>query len=52
MKVGSNDDMPRGGKYCKNLRRKLNSAPKGSGLPKIQLPETGKKAKPTVVPCK
>jgi RHS repeat-associated protein len=52
VKVGLDDDMPGGGKYRKNLSRKLNSAPKGSGLPKIQLPPTGTSAKPTVVPCK
>ncbi|NVK65936.1 MAG: hypothetical protein HWE22_15195 [Flavobacteriales bacterium] len=52
IKVGLDDDMPGGGKYGKNLRKKLNSAPKGSGLPKVQLPPTDTSTKPTVVPCK
>lgn len=43
--------MPGGGTYGNNLKKKLFSSPKGSGLPKVQLPSTGTKEKPKVVGC-
>ena len=51
IKVGLDDDMPGGGIYGKNRKKKLNSAPKGSGLPKVKLPPAGTSKEPTVVPC-
>lgn len=35
--------------WGESLRRRLNSAPGGSGLPRVQLPPTGTPNKPTIV---
>lgn len=52
IKVKPEDAMPGGGTYGKNLAKKLNSRPKNRpDLPKIKLPETGRRVKPTVIPC-
>jgi hypothetical protein len=37
--------------WGESLRKRLNSSPKGSGLPKVQLPNTGTPNKPRVVEC-
>jgi hypothetical protein len=37
--------------WQESLNRRLNSSPKGSGLPKVQLPNEGTPEKPTVVSC-
>ena len=37
--------------WQESLNRRLNSSPKGSGLPKVQLPKEGTPEKPTVVKC-
>ena len=53
IKVLPDDAMLGGGTYGKNLKVKLNSRPKNRpDLPKIKLPETGTKTKPTVIPYK
>ncbi|MDR2950593.1 MAG: DUF6531 domain-containing protein [Prevotella sp.] len=54
-KVNLDDALPppaTGGTYGSNLKKKLKSKPKGSDVPKVQLPETGTPEKPTVVPKK
>lgn len=49
-KVTSDQVIQGDGTYGKNPSKKLNSAPQGCGLPKVQLPETGTKVKPQIVP--
>jgi hypothetical protein len=38
--------------WQESLNRRLNSSPKGSGLPKVPLPNQGTPEKPEVAPCK
>jgi len=37
--------------WRESLEKRLNSSPKGSGLPKVQLPPQGTPDKPKVVKC-
>ena len=51
-RVNLSDPLPppaTGGTYGSNLNKKLNSKPKNSDVPRVQLPATGTPKKPTIV---
>jgi uncharacterized protein RhaS with RHS repeats len=51
-KVNLSDPLPKpatGGTYGSNLDKKLNSKPKNTNVPRVQLPKTGTKNKPQIV---
>lgn len=53
-KVNLDDALPKpatGGTYGSNLKKKLNSKPKGSKVPRVKLPKDGTSKKPKIV-CK